>query len=1038
MPARKKITKKKTASKKPPVAAKPRKKATAKKAPVATAPRKKMASKKTPLIASSRKKTATGKQKKATSPAMPEHGDTDFLVVGIGASAGGLEAVTELLQHLPADTGMAFVLVQHLAPGHKSMMTELLARETILDVSEVTDGMKVRPNHVYVIPPNTNLGIFKNALHLMPREAKGQHLPIDYFFQSLAKERGSKAIAVILSGSASDGTLGLKAIKAGDGITFAQALETAHYDSMPASAIATGCVDFVLPPKDIANELAHLARHPAVLRTDLVAGKEDRERIDGELEKIFWLLRNRTGNDFTYYKTTSIQRRISRRMLMHKIERLKDYVRYLGLHPVELDALFQDILINVTSFFRDPDAFSALKKKVFPMLVRERSGEHPVRIWVPGCSTGEEVYSIIMVLIEFLDDDMNSTPIQVFASDIDEQAIARARAAIYPEGIVAEVSRERLQRFFTKVPQGYQINKRLRDLCIFAVQNITKDPPFSHQDLIACRNMMIYMNTTLQRKVLQTLHYALNQGGYLFLGTSETVGASADMFAAEDEANKIYRKKDVSRQLHYHTPNTGRVTSPPASMAVRKLPRARHEPVDLQRLAEAVILNQYSPAAVVINERMDVVQFIGFTGPYLAPAPGAASLNLIKLEHPNLTMELHLLVRNALRDKASSRREGLHLRHNGNMLEINIEVLPLPEQGSEEAHYLVLFRKVAEHAVKTAAKGTAGKKQAPSKEAEHIKRLEQELADARAYSRSIIEDQEAANEGIQATNEELQSTNEELQSTNEELQSTNEELETSKEELQSTNEELITVNEELENRNTELSTSNDDLNNLIASTDLPLIMLDEALKIRFFSPRTRDLLNLIDGDVGRSIGDIRLNFDIGDIVDHVRKVIESLHPLATKVRDDEGYWYTMRITPYRTSDNRIKGALIIFVDITDSKLLQRASRLATVVEDSNDAITVHDLDGHILAWNPRAVEIYGYSEEEALNVDISIIVPEDKRQKMGMRINKLRQGQLVRPISTQRLSKDGKLFEVIVTMSLLKNERGEPEAIATTERPLTD
>jgi len=718
-------------------------------------------------------------------------------------------------------------------------------------------------------------------------------------------------------------------------------------------------------------------------------------------------------------------------MLVHKIERLKDYVRYLGSHPAELDALFQDILINVTSFFRDPEAFSVLKNKVFPMLVRERSGQHPIRIWVPGCSTGEEVYSIIMTLIEFLGDDMSGTPLQVFASDIDEQAIARARAAIYPDGIVAEVSRERLQRFFTKVPQGYQINKRLRDLCVFAEQNIAKDPPFSHQDLIACRNMMIYMSTPLQRKVLQTMHYALNPGGYLFLGTSETVGASADLFAVEDETNKIYRKKDVRRQVHYHTPDARRDTSPPASMEAGKLPWPKHEALDLQRLAEAVILNQYSPAGVVINERMDVVQFIGFTGPYLAPAPGAASLNLIKLAHPDLTMELHLVVRNAIRDKESSRREGLHLRHNGKMLEINIEVLPLTEQGSVDGHYLVLFQKVAEHTAKTAEKGTAGKKQAPSKEAEHIKRLEQELADAKAYSRSIIEDQEAANEEIQATNEELQSTNEELQSTNEEL-------ETSKEELQSTNEELITVNEELENRNTELSTSNDDLNNLIASTELPLIMLDEALKIRFFSPKTRDLLNLIDGDVGRPIGDIRLNLDTGDIVGHVHKVIESLHPLAVEIRDDEGHWYTMRITPYRTSDNRIRGALIIFVDITDNKLLQRASRLATVVEDSNDAVTVHDFDGHILAWNPRAVEIYGYSEEEALNADISIIVPEDKRQKMNMLLDKLRQGQLVRPFSTQRMNKDGKRFEVIVTMSLLKNERGESEAIATTERPLTD
>jgi two-component system CheB/CheR fusion protein len=460
---------------------------------------------------------------------------------------------------------------------------------------------------------------------------------------------------------------------------------------------------------------------------------------------------------------------------------------------------------------------------------------------------------------------------------------------------------------------------------------------------------------------------------------------------------------------------------------------AKQEPLDLQRLAESIILNRFGPAGVVINERMDIVQFVGFTGPYLAPAPGEASLNLIKLAHPDLTVELHLAARNAIRDKMSMRREGLRLRHDDKMLDISIEVIPLSEHGSMEPYYLVLFQKVAEHDAKKSAAPTdkKGKRAATGKETEQIKKLEKELADAKLYLQSVIEDQEAANEEIQATNEELQSTNEELQSTNEEL-------ETSKEELQSTNEELITVNEELENRNIELSTSNDDLNNLIASTELPLLMLDEALNVRFFSPKASQLLNLIASDIGRPIGNIQPNLDTGDIPEKVHRVIESLKPLAEEVRDNKGHWYTMRVRPYRTADNRIRGALILFVDITDSKLLQRASRLATVVEDSNDAITVHGFDGHILAWNPRAVDIYGYSEEESLNANISIIVPEDKRQKYSMLINKLRHGQLVRPFNTQRMNKDGKLFEVIVTMSLLKNERGEPEAIATTERPLTD
>lgn len=993
----------------------------------------KAATKKAATKPTASKRSSVKRKKTATTKAAVKTEDLDFPIVGIGASAGGLEAVSALLKRLSGDIGMAFVLVQHLAPEHQSMLAELLTRETPLVVSEITDGVKVEANHVYVIPPNANLGIINKVLHLMPRGNNKQHLPIDYFFRSLALDQGSDAIGVILSGSASDGTLGLKAIKSEGGITFAQDPETAHYDSMPASAITAGCVDFVLSPEGIAQQLIHIARHPDVMRADIAASKGEDAQINSELQKIFMLLRNRTGNDFTHYKHTTIRRRISRRMLVNKIDRLKDYVRYLDSHPPEVDALFQDVLINVTSFFRDPEVFAALKNTVFPTMIRDHDHHHqPIRIWIPGCSTGEEVYSIIIALLESLGENVAGTTVQVFASDIDAQSIEKARAGIYPIGITADVSPERLRRFFSKVPQGYQINKRIRDLCVFAIQNITKDPPFSRLDLIACRNMLIYMGSVLQRNVLQTIHYALNPGGYLILGSSETIGASADLFALDGKEHKIYRKKDVPGNVRYH-PSTMSSTYTKPTLLTGKSSVDEQQPMNLQQLAESVILNQYSPPGVVINERLDVIQFIGQMGPYIGPAPGSASLNLIKLAHPDLTSELRIATHNAIQHKVTNRKEGVRLRHNGKIEEITLDVSPLPMRDSTEQYYLVIFRKVAELDATTssAPQGKNGKQAISKKDEDRIQILEQELETTKAYMQAIIEDQETSNE-------ELQAANEEIQSTNEELQSTNEELETAKEELQSTNEELVTVNEELENRNAELSTSNDDLRNIIASTDLPVVMLNEDLNIRFFSPQARHMLNLIDSDIGRPIGDIRPKVDSGDISGEIHSVIKTLKPLTMEVHDEKGRWYSMNIRPYLTEDSRIKGAVMVFIDITDSKTLQRASRLATVVENSNDAITVQGFDGHIIAWNPKAADIYGYTEEEALNANIDIVVPDEKRQELAAAVDNVRQGRIVRPFETERKNKKGERIKVLMIISVLNDEHGKPIAIATTEHLLSD
>jgi len=964
-----------------------------------------------------------------------------FPVVGIGASAGGLEAMTELLNQLPQDIGMAFVLIQHLAPKHDSMMPELLTRETALEVSEITDGIKVQPDHLYVIPPNTNVGIINNALHLMPRDAdfKKRHLPIDYFFQSLAKDQGSNAIGIILSGSASDGTLGLKIVKAEGGMTFAQDRASARYDSMPGSAIAAGCVDFVLEPAGIARELAHIARHPEVLRADIADDPVEQGRISGELEKIFMLLRNHSGNDFTYYKQNTIRRRIGRRMLVHKIERLKDYVRYLDSHPDEVDALFHDILINVTGFFRNPEAYEALKQTVFAPIVQDHDNARPVRIWIPGCSSGEETYSVVIALQEYLGDKKAGTSVQVFATDIDEDAITKARTGVYPESITTHVSPERLRRFFTKVPQGYQISKHIRDLCVFAPQNVIKDPPFTHQDLIVCRNLLIYMGSVLQRKVLGILHYALDPGGFLFLGNSESVGASADLFYLVDKAHKIYRRKEISHRTRDEAVRTAVPLSSKSKRAEMLPARAKDQPPDdLQRLAETVILNQYGPPGVIVNEQLDSLLFIGRLGGYLEPASGTASLNLIKLVHPNLAVELRVATHTAFRDKAPIRKEGARLQRDDRIEEISIEVLPLDERDSREPHYLVLFHKVAEHELEESASKPqkAGAKESPDArndaKDERIRELEKELQSTKTYMQTIIEDQEASNE-------ELQSANEEIQSTNEELQSTNEELETTKEELQSTNEELITVNEELENRNTELTALNNDFVNLINNADLPLIVISDTFRVRYFSPQAHRLLNLIDSDIGRPLNDIRPNIEVGDLTAQVNQVLDTLKPSFTEVQDDQGRWYSMRIRPYRTEDNRISGAVIAFVDITEFREnLARVRRLATVVEDSNDAITVQDFDGRIQAWNPKAAELFGYTEEEALKATIDIIVPPECREEIMNKINIIQEGKNIDPFETLRLHKNRHKLKVLVTMSVLNDETGKPTALATTERLLAD
>lgn len=950
------------------------------------------------------------------------------LIVGIGASAGGLEALSNLLTHLPDDTNMAFVIVQHLAPSHESTMTELLGRRTHMKVQQVRDDMRIEPNCVYVIPPNYDLGVLHGTLQLFQRsEAQRPHLPVDHFLSSLAQDQKDRAIGVVLSGSGSDGAIGLTAIKAEGGITIAQDPVTAQYDGMPRSAMAAGCVDFVRSPDGIARELAQIAAHPYVRR------KPPEDKLaDTALSKIFFLLRRATGHDFSGYKRSTIIRRINRRMVVHTLNRIEDYVYLLEQSPREIDELFHDMLINVTDFFRDPEAFDAVKAFVLPRLMEHRSPSDQLRMWVPGCSTGEEAYSLAMIVIEYLGRDWSTRTVQIFASDIDNKAIEKARAGFYPESIQAHVSDERLRRFFVAKPGGFQINKAVRDLCVFSTQNVAQDPPFSRIDLVSCRNLLIYLDAPLQRKVLARLHFALKPQGFMLLGSSETVGGSDDLFTLTDRPHKIYAKQPAQVQLRDLTAarEHGTAEAPKGererSSAPQEPPRIVRIARNLQQEAEQLLIRNYGPPTVIIDEAMNIVGFSGDTGPYVAPSSGAASLALLKIVHPSLGPSTRAAVLRAIRQKSTVRTNLVRFRRAGEPESVNIVVTPLQSSSAADQYYAVVFE-AAEKRPPAAREPAAPRKQT-SKD-RRLQELGRELEVSQSQTQNLVSDYSNAIE-------QLQSANEELQSSTEEMQSTNEELESAKEELQSTNEELATVNEELENRNHELTEVNNDLTNLVTSIDLPLVMLSEDLRIRRFTPSAGKLLNFIEPDVGRPIGDIRPNIEIPNLPRVIAQVMDTLVSAAIEIEDNRGRWYSVRVRPYKTAENRIAGVVIIFIDITEIRSLESLRRLAIVVRDSNDAVLMYDLQGNIAAWNPKAERLYGYSEAEALRMKVQQLIPREAQDAHAQLVKRLVEGELIQPLETLRITKDGRAIPVWLTASLVVGSDGKPTGVATTEREL--
>ena len=905
---------------------------------------------KTPASRAKGRLSAAGKSSGASS--RPQ-----FPVVGIGASAGGLEACTALLKALPVNPGMAFVVVQHLDPHHESILHKLLSRTTEMPVIQVEDGMVLKPNHVYVIPPNHDMAVREKTLRLLSRRrTAGRHLPINRFLVSLAEDQKSAAIGVILSGTASDGTVGLQAIKAEGGVAFAQDPKSAGYPGMPESAILAGCVDFVLPPEEIARELIRLQHLPYAKRTAAMLEAEPPLVGAADLQKILQILRTATGVDFSLYKTGTIKRRVARRLILQKIENLQRYGTYLEHNPLEVAALYQDIFIHVTSFFREPEMFAALQRRVLPMLMANRLQGEPLRIWVPGCSTGEEVYSIAITLLEFLDKRASGAAIQVFGTDISAPAVDTARAGTYSEAAVANVSPERLKRFFVKVGDSYQIGKRVRERCVFARHDLGKDPPFSKLDLISCRNVLIYMSAPLQERVLSFFHYALKPAGFLLLGKSEALGSSAHLFIQEDSRCKIYSRNPAAA--------VARSSLAPADRAKASARAATAEltgpAFNLEKAVERIIWQRYAPAALVVDAGLQVLHFEGNAGPYLAPARGAATLHVLKLVRKELALDLHTALHRAKKEETPVRREGIRFPQDGGSKTVNLEVIPMKGRHPKGADFLILIEEVP-------AREAAEPREA--REEDELVHLKQELASTREHLQSIIESQEATNEALTVEHEEVLSANEELQSTNEEL-------ETAKEELQSSNEELSTLNEELQNRNAELDQLANDLSNLLVGVSIPVIIVGGDRRIRRFTPAAEPLLNLIPADVGRPISDIRPNVDVPDLDSLVSEVSGNGSLVEREVQGRDGRWYSLRMRPYKTAENKIDGVLMALMDIDVMKRGLDQAQLslddavtardlsASLLDMSGALIVILDPAGRIIAFNRASQERSGYSFRE--------------------------------------------------------------------------
>ena len=850
-----------------------------------------------------------------------EKPEAGFPIVGIGASAGGLEALELFLKNVPEDSGMAYVVVQHLDPTRKDLMVELLQRVTTLKVIQVMERTVVKPNCIYIIPPNKDMSIFHGRLHLFePAKPRGLRLPIDYFFRSLADDRHEQCIGVILSGMGTDGTLGLGAIKEKGGVAFVQDPVSAKFDSMPKSAIEAGLADVIAKVEDMPSKMASYLKHkPYIDRSEPALS----DNTQSSFEKIMILLRSKTGHDFSLYKKNTVYRRLERRMGIHQLDNITTYVRLLQENPQELELLYKELLIGVTNFFRDPEAWEQLKTEVLPELLGEGKIQ-ALRAWVPGCATGEEAYSLAIVFKEMMElvKPAQDLTLQIFATDISPEAIDKAREAIYPATISADISPERLKRFFVEVENGFQVAEPVREMVVFAQQNIIMDPPFTKLDVLSCRNLLIYLTPELQKKIIPLFHYSLNPSGILYLGNAETVGKYTNLFEPLPGKSRLYRRLESAEQSEpFEFPLTHVSQPPPSSKPV----------VNMQALMDQLILKLYAPASVLVNNNGDILYISGRTGKFLEPVAGKANWNIFAMIREGLSYALNSAFQNAVRENEVVTVKNAVVKTNGETKTVNITVQPLEEPESLRRMALIVFTEVTmPHKRKVRSKTGHD-----PVESDRVAELEEELRLAYQQLKHVREDMHASQEKLSAANEELQSTNQELQSTNEELN-------TSKEEMQSLNEELQTVNHELQTKIDELSQINNDMKNLLESTDIATLFLDNTLRVRRFTAKTAKIFKLIPGDVGRLITDIVTNLDYPEMEKDAREVLRTLNFRERSVSATGERWFTVKIMPYRTYEDKIDGLVITFMDITTSKVLE--TELRQIQAELEKRMVKKDLD----------------------------------------------------------------------------------------------
>ncbi|HEX2966201.1 MAG TPA: chemotaxis protein CheB [Syntrophorhabdaceae bacterium] len=907
------------------------------------------------ILLADRKSKSDERQADNVNPSEDKHDKSESQesyppIVVLGGSAGGLEAFEQFFRNLTSKTGAAFIVISHLDPKHSSMMSELIGRYSSMNVREAADNITIEPDHVYVIPPNTDLSISKGRLRVQkPSKIPGIHMPIDLFLRSLAENPSDRAIAVILSGTGTDGTLGVRALQAAGGLVFVQDPSDAKYDGMPRSAIATGLADYVLRVAEIPQQLtAVLARLPLKERK-----ATDQEGAD-MVQKVLAVVRAKTGHDFSQYKKNTMLRRIKRRMNIHNIEGFDAYIQMLRQHQDEIKQLFKELLINVTSFFREPEAYEVLKKTILPQILSDKPDDYTIRIWVVGCATGEEAYSIAITVKEYSAEHGKDYRVQMFATDLDEKSIAQARTGLFPANITLDVPPATLASFFVSEENGYRVRKDVRESIIFAIQDAGKDAPFTRLDLVSCRNVLIYMEPELQNKLIALFHYSLNPGGFLFLGSSESIGTRTDLFRLLDKRWKVFQArpktgKDILQHAVF------------AEMPVRTIAedRIRHEAprkTSVETAVNNMLLSTFAPPAVVVNDRGEILYIHGDTSKYLTPSPGKPIFDIGHMAREGLALSMRSALLAAMSHRQNAIYRNVRVKTNGSTELIDLSIMPLTTDEEERPLFIFTFRPVPdrqEQPGELTAKGNGTR----------VAELEKELI----YTREHLQ---ASAEEAQAANEELKSANEELQSSNEELQSTNEELETSREELQSVNEELTTVNAELRSKIELLSQTESDIKNLLDSVEIGTIFLNGELRIkRFNAAAVEKIANVIATDIGRPFSDVTLKIEYPDLSARAREVIESLKSFETDIRGIDGSWHNMRIMPYRTIDNVIDGVVMTFTDVTQSRYATgvKGPLINSLVQTVKGPLAILDNDLRILSANSSFYKLLGVGPEEAID-----------------------------------------------------------------------